>query len=425
VLGAIGLGMICMSIPRFFSFLIEAIGFNIHQKNLPMDYVIGLMWAIVLGMSILFWPVPSKDKNSLLLIWLVRVLVTLGFMVLVEAHYPGMDAYGYFNMSMTPNCPWKNIWSMNGTQIITALAWLHHQILPCSYYATKVSFSMSGFIAMYIFYRTAVIFSHHENKRIFYVLALFPSTLFWSSILGKDPIVLLGVALYAYGVVGIYQFKKKRFLGILLLGVMIAMVIRMWMGLILLAPLTIFVFYLRQRSGIFKAVLIILISIAFLFSLNRFKNGFQLESGDDVLQTATNLSQSASTGGSSPGLSMEFTSPGKLIAFLPIGIFTVLFRPLPGEFFSNPFAFIASIENLAFLAWLVLALKRKRWRELKNPLGMWAISVVVIWTILYAPVSSGNLGTAMRYKIQILPILLILLLHMLPPRILNTKYLRG
>jgi len=64
---------------------------------------------------------------------------------------------------------------------------------------------MVGFIAMYIFYRTAVIFLHHEDKRLFYTLALFPSIVFFSSILGKDPIVLLGIALYVYGVVGIYQ----------------------------------------------------------------------------------------------------------------------------------------------------------------------------------------------------------------------------
>jgi len=411
LVGLIGLGVF---LSRFLE-LVETLGHNIPQNNLSLDYVTALVWAIALGTSILFWPVPFKDKKSLLLIWLVRVLVALGFMLLYEAHYPGLDSYDYFTRATLMNFPWHVEQSL-GTHIITVLAWLNQQVIPASYHATKISFSMVGLIALYIFYRAAVIFLQREDNRVFYVLSLFPTILFWSSVLGKEPIILLGIALYTYGVVGMYQFKKKHFLVILLLGVMISMMIRLWMGPILIAPLIIIILYLRSQSVIFKVVGIVLVSTMFFLSMNYFKDYFRFESTDDVLEFSSNLSQSWAIGGSAQVLNTELTTISSISVFLPLGMFTALFRPMPGEFLSNPYAVMASLDNLGLLLLLGLALKRKCWRELRKPLIMWATLLVVLWAVFYAPVSYQNLGTAMRYKLQILPVFLGLLLYLAQPR---------
>ncbi len=72
----------------------------------------------------------------------------------------------------------------------------------------KLDVAMAGLAGVYIFYRAAVLFLGREDMRILLVLGLTPSILFWSSILGKDPIVMLGMAVYSYGAVALW--KRRR-----------------------------------------------------------------------------------------------------------------------------------------------------------------------------------------------------------------------
>jgi hypothetical protein len=100
-----------------------------------------------------------------------------------------------------------------------------------------------------------------------------------------------------------------------------------------------------------------------------------------------------------------------MAAFLPLGVFTALFRPLPGEVL-NIFGIFASLENMATLGLLWLAIKRTHWEELKEPVVTWALSFVIAWSTVYAFVSSYNLGTASRYRLQILPVMICLLVYL-------------
>lgn len=140
---------------------------------------------------------------------------------------------------------------------------------------------------------------------------------------------------------------------------------------------------------------------------------FLLETPEDVLSKAEFLGRGfgeANMGGST----LEYGGYGSfsgMAAFLPLGIFTALFRPLPGEALSI-FGFLASLENMVSLGLLWLAIKRTRWEELKEPVVMWALLFVVTWAAVYAFVSGYNLGTASRYRLQILPIMICLLVHL-------------
>ena len=136
----------------------------------------------------------------------------------------------------------------DGTTNIVSLSWLHQQIIPASYHAMKVSFAMVGLIAIYVFYRAAARFLGREDIRVLYLVALFPGSLFWSSILGKDPVILLGISLYIYGVVALNTYrgrdlKRLTYLISLAAGVALASFIRFWLGPILLAPLVVFVLF--------------------------------------------------------------------------------------------------------------------------------------------------------------------------------------
>ena len=83
------------------------------------------------------------------------------------------------------------------------LAWYHNLLVPDSYHALKVSCSLLGLAGVYGFFRAARIVQPDVSTNWLYLLGLFPSILFWSSILGKDPIVFFGLGFYAWGVAGV------------------------------------------------------------------------------------------------------------------------------------------------------------------------------------------------------------------------------
>jgi uncharacterized membrane protein len=70
------------------------------------------------------------------------------------------------------------------------------------------------------------------------------------------------------------------------------------------------------------------------------------------------------------------------------------------------FGKLASLKNSVVLIILLLVIKRMRWSELKEPIVLWAILLMIIWATIYGFVSSQNLGTAVRYRLQTLPVLL-------------------
>jgi hypothetical protein len=400
-------------VPNFL-YLVEDLGHRIPQEDMQTDYVIGVVWAIILGVSILAWPVSSRDKRCLLLVWLAKLIITLGFMLFYESHYP-LDSYGYFDTSRQDSYIWEGFsyaGSSGGTHNVTRLAWLHHQLVPDSFHALKISFAMLGLIAVYLFYRAAVLFLKREDRRVLYALALFPSILFWSSGVGKEPIVLLIVALHVYGVVGWYRTKMLRYFIIMLLGVIIMGFFRVWMVPIMLVSL-VPLLVSAMRGVVAKTILLLFVLVACLLITNKVQNILAVDTKQDMVAKVNNFSRGFARGGSARKASGKFTDISSMIAFVPKGSFTALFRPLPGEV-MNSFGLLAGIENLFLLILLLLSLKhfRYNWRELQDPLVLWAVLLVLTWAAVYGFVSSYNLGTASRYRLQILPILLGLLIYL-------------
>ncbi len=382
-------------------------GRYIPQKALEADYIFGLAWGLVLGLSIFIWPVRAEDKKALLIAWGVKLFVVLGIMLFYEWYYP-TDSFGYFNASLHDKLEWPRMEVAGSIFAIVNLIWLQQQVLPPSFHAIKISFAMVGLIAIYIFYRAIVIFLKREKISLFYIFVFFPSIIFWSSTLGKEPISLFGMSLYIYGVVAWYYRRSSFYIIVLTVGILIAMYIRFWYIIILLGPLMVLVF-IDEKKKIKKLMFLFLISVFFVLAKRMLMMIFHVQSVQQLINMANRMSYNFDRGGSARGLHTSFSNLGQMLYFLPNGIFTALFRPLPGDV-RNPFGLLAGIENLFLLVLLVLALLKMRWRELKNPLVIWAFFLILIWSGIYAFLSF-NLGTISRYRLQIIPVLLALLLY--------------
>ncbi|MFA5099311.1 MAG: hypothetical protein WC547_00315, partial [Candidatus Omnitrophota bacterium] len=260
---------------------------------------------------------------------------------------------------------------------------LHRNFFLDSFHAVKVSFGMIGLIAVYIFYRAAVIFLRRESLRLWYALALFPSILFWSSTIGKDPIVLLTIAVYCYGTV-VWVREHTWFSALILLaGVWGASAIRPWMGFILAFPAFIATIPTVFRSGLVKKItLLCMLSIIAAVSANNVFVYLGMKTGRGLTSVANERFSDFSKGGSgSQALSAASRGDGEqveegtgrfkrkldMLVFIPVGMFSALFRPLPGEV-KNIFGFLSGIEGAFLLALFLLVLIRGRWRDLSDPL---------------------------------------------------------
>lgn len=418
----LGVIVISLATPSYLD-LVAAMGHFVPQDDMATDYVKGLLWAIGLGLSIFLWPVSAADKKCLLWVWLVKCLLTMVLMLFYENYY-GSDATMYFGASRgLPS--YTGYGFVGGTLAMINLARLHNSLVPDSYHAMKVSCAMIGLIGTYLYFRASVMVLQREDRRLFFLLAFFPGILFWSSILGKDPLVYCAISLYSYGVVGWHRFRSIRYLVSVALGIIAAAVFREWLGPIMLLPMGVFLIK-GARSALQRGVLFAFVAFFLAFSANTLVERFQISALQDVVSTVELASgnMSKESGGSTQQLNLDFNSPVSIALFLPVTSFTALFRPLPGEV-MNPFGLLAGLESTFLLFLLWRAIRRTTPRELKEPLVIWALLFLLTWALVNGVVSSMNFGLTVRYKLQILPVLLGVLLHLSRKRAQPAPALQG
>lgn len=396
-----------LAVPPFVDAL-RVLGRHIPQSRIEYDYLMGLLWAVALTLSIRLWPVAAADKRPLLIVWLCKVLVVLVAMLPYEWNYT-LDAYGYFERSEMPGLPVATSAWGRGNALVAQFAWLHARVMPDSYHALKVSFALVGLIAVYLMYRGAVRLVGREDRRVLYFIALFPSVLFWSSIIGKDPLHLLGIGLYVYGVLSWRATGRTMYAIPIVAGVALSFAIRSWSGPILLFPLLVFAIFGIRRPAL-KVLYTIAAVAGFLWAVSYFAATFNIETLRDVHTAAESRSQGWA-GGSAQERTERFTGIGSMLRFAPWGAFTALFRPLPGEV-RNPFGLLAGVENVFLLLLLASAIVRARPRVFREPAVVWGVMLVLTWSFVYSFVSYYNFGAAVRFKLQILPILLLVLLYL-------------
>jgi hypothetical protein len=385
-----------------------ALSWRIPGNDLGGDYLTGVLWSIVLAVSLILWPIHHRDRVALAGLWAAKCVVCLGVMLFYESQY-GLDAFNYFDFAReTAGAP--EIVIKSGTAYILWLTSLHYRLMP-SYHAIKTTYSYLGLMGIYAFYRTVTLLRPQIGRGALLLIGLFPTVLFWSSILGKDPIVFLGMGLYCLGIAKWQQHKMASALIYIVLGGVIATTIRLWFGLIMAVPM-IALSLVHTRSLSRRWLTVTLSTILLWVAFQVFHDRYVLDSALDILQATGSIVNTFGIGGaSSRAITMDVSTIPGLIKFLPIGMFAALFRPLPGEVLSS-FGSIASAENGVLITLLVLTIGRFRIAILKEPMVVWALTLILVWSMFYALVSYQNFGAALRYKLPIVPILLTVLIRL-------------
>jgi hypothetical protein len=222
------------------------------------------------------------------------------------------------------------------------------------------------------------------------------------------------MGLYAYAVVRWWRTGRTRHLVQALVGIVLAGLIRTWLAAIMIGSLVVLLYAIAR--GLRTRILITIAIVAIVRATLPFiMQMCALQAEQDLTEQVASIA-GGFHGGGSAGVAFALYGPMDLITNAPLGMFSALFRPLPGDVL-NPFGLLASAESVVILGFLLRALMPSRlrdsWRELRNdPLIGWALAMVLLWALIYAFVSSQNFGTAVRYRVQILPMLLGLLLYL-------------
>ncbi|MGH8973180.1 MAG: hypothetical protein ACRD0C_08235 [Acidimicrobiia bacterium] len=318
---------------------------------------------------------------------------------------------------------YRDLGEISGTRFLEILTGHVYALIGPTRLGGFMVFSFFSFLGCYLFYRAfRTAYPEGDGRRYALLVFFFPSMLFWPSSIGKEAFMVLALGAATLGAA---QLFAGRFRGLmwLALGILGAAVVRPHMalivgaGLVVAAPLAL----LRggahgerpQRGRLGSAVLLLALLLAGSTLIGVAEDFFGLES----LNTQTAREQLDETTRRSGESGSTFTSfsPNNPVGFVLSGM-TVLFRPFPFEV-RNAQAMLTSAEGLALLALAVLALRRlsRLPRELfRRPYV--AFAAVYTFAFIYAFSSLVNFGILARQRVQLLPVLFVVLCIARPVR---------
>lgn len=311
---------------------------------------------------------------------------------------------------------YRDLGEISGTRFLEILTGQVYTLTGPTRLGGFMVFSWLSFLGLYLFYRAfRTAYPDGNGSRYALLVFFFPSLLFWPSSIGKEAFMVLVLGAAALGAA---QLFTGRFRGLVwvALGLWGAAVVRPHMalivgaGLVAAAPLAVLRggahSHRRQRGRLASAMLLVALFFGGSTLIGVAEDFFGLES----LNTQTAREQLDETTRRSGKSGSTFTgySPHHPVGFVLSGV-TVLFRPFPFEV-RNVQALVTSLEGLVLLALVVLSLRRlaRLPRELlRRPYV--AFAVVYTFAFVYAFSSLENFGILARQRVQLLPVLFVVL----------------
>ena len=279
-------------------------------------------------------------------------------------------------------------------------------------------FAFLAFVSLALFYRAfRVALPDGDHRRYALLVFFLPSLVFWTSAIGKDALISLGLGLAALGAARILTRARGGFL-LLGIGLGLTALIRPHVALMLFAALAVAFLVNKSKNpsplnplAKLLGAAVLIVGGVVLAKVTAHFFGIQSLDANSIQQV---LNQNAiNTGAASQGQVGQFGSSGATSvslspASIPKDIYYVLIRPLPFQAHGVT-QLASSLENL-FLAGLLVT----SWRRLtsafmsmrRRPYLLLAALYSLMWIVLFA--SIGNLGILARERTSLLPLLLVL-----------------
>jgi len=368
-----------------------------------LDFSKGLILSVVFALIFL-------RHKAYLFLWLIKAFVTLFLLLPYEFHY-GLDSFTYFHWAVNFDLQTiESYWGLNSTRHLIVFVHYLTYILGDSYYAIKIFFSFLGFIGLIIFYEVYKYIADKNNifipnNKFIYILFLFPSIIFWSSTLGKDSLNLFLASIFVYFFIQLHERLTITSTLLIVFSLISMFYLRSWwVAIMLLSGIVYTILYPSKR-------LIFIMILASPFLLYVTQGVFEsrgVSSIKEILEEMSYVSRVMAQYGSS---SIEVTSINSIadyvVQYIP-NLFTAIYRPMVWEI-SNAFTLIAAIENVILLYFTFKHVLFRLPSIFRIKYLSFLFVFIIIWSLPYSIISSANLGAAARFKLQIIPLILIII----------------
>jgi hypothetical protein len=399
------------------------------------DFLTFLSVYLVFGEITIFilckvWKSKNNEIQVFSLALVLRILTTYGYYM--YSLQTSADTTMYFHTAQNSVIKWSTFFTP-GTQFICNLSVMFYPFVTMfdnRYLMLFLPFSFLAFCGSLVFYRTLKpLYASRIKKTELYLLSFFlPNMIFWTSNLGKDSIIYLGIMLIFYGVLN-GPYTLKTIVSIVVGGVLVYFV-RPHVVFFLLVGFGIGIFLERYVLSIRSIVLLLVVTVAFLATYQYiFKEiGIQSETENSTelnnfYDAGVNRMESGAmtlrTGGAATQSSAQFkiwSSPMYLIRFLG--------SPFVWQA-KKPIQLGSAIENILyqyFILYIIINWKIYRSTKLlpyKYGLLMYTVFGSIIMGMTYT-----NFGLTVRQKCMVLPCILLFYACVRTQKILNIKAIR-
>ncbi len=301
-----------------------------------------------------------------------------------------------------------------GTGSLRYLAGLGHLVTGSNFFGTTMLFTFLAFWGSWFLYRAFVVgLPDGDRRRYARFVMLWPSVLYWPASIGKDSWMLVTIALAALGAAKILTRGRGGWI-LLLIGLGGAALVRPHVSLLVfVAVLVAFLVGRRNTrampgtislSGITKAIGIVVLLVGGALLAPATAHFLKINDlSTSSLSTALNQTQAQTNQGNSAYHAINPNSP---IGY-PEAVFTVLFRPLPGEVRSLT-GLVTSAEAAALLL-LVVVGWRRLWGALHRLRSEAYVTFALAYLAMFAYAFSAiaNFGILTRERVQVLPFLFV------------------
>lgn len=298
------------------------------------------------------------------------------------------------------------------SQLHTFLISIHHRVLDVTVPENMLRFEMITFAVIGLLLLSAAVYELAGPRAALiaaWVLALEPTHVFFSGLIHKEPLMFMAEGLVAFGGAVLWQRGKLVALVPLVLGCLVAVSTRPYVGWFLAAAAAAVVLHasLTRQRGLRSLALgatVVLLVAAFIPVV--------WEASSDEELRELQQSQDANAADTEANLSLErvdYSTRENLILNMPERVYDVIFKPYvwQAENTSQQLGILGTLVVLTCLVLLSQALWRNRSAVMQRagPLIYPGAFMLAAYSL-----SAGNAGTSFRYRSHIVALALCLVI---------------
>ena len=414
------------------------------------DIFTGIIVAIILGLSFLL---VGKIKYSgriyryFAIAVFLRIIFSFLFVILT-ANFIGGDSMMYytgarqiahadwstffnflssFNAKDWTEFNWQQLDNVTrpylpraSNLIVSKIAALFVLLFKDSFTAITITFGLLGFIGFWKIYILALKFFPYCPKYLAYGILFFPSSIYWTSGIGKDALAIFGLGLFLSSFYTLFFKKKLKLFSLisLIIGAYLVFLVKSYILIFFILSLFFYMFIVWVRSiknrflktALFPFILFVALiaGYSFIDSITGTALGNKFNPENLLEEIATHQSAFDDINNSGSNFSIGDFDPSLLglITIFPKAVIAALYRPYIWEA-SSPIMLFIGIENLliTFIS-LFLFLKLGFFKIFRiifaNNYLFFCLFIAIIFGGLIG-ISTANFGSLSRYRLPCIP----------------------